>query len=223
MAEPAPRTHLSITRLILVPSLITFLITILRLFGELQHWSPRLFNASPGGGGAIVGIVWLPFFFGPYFAFKLWGAGQGPKSAWKAVGFALLALLVSVVAGYVGWVPVIRIPGKELWGYLLMIAAAGLVLPGWPALFKALTAYAYAARIPVVIIMFFAIRGNWGTHYDALPPGYGGPTDLFPKFVQLGLLPQMILWVVYTIIVGALAGSVIAGIVRRFKPARGEN
>jgi hypothetical protein len=38
-----------------------------------------------------------------------------------------------------------------------------------------------------------------------------GPIALFPKFVQLGLLPQMIFWVVYTIIIGALVGSVTAG------------
>src|SRR5574337_2123095 len=71
MAEPASGSNLGVTRLILVPSLITLAVTIVRLVGELQHWSPPFFNASAGGGAAVVGIVWLPIIFGPYFALKL--------------------------------------------------------------------------------------------------------------------------------------------------------
>ncbi len=41
--------------------------------------------------------------------------------------------------------------------------AAIVTLPGWPALFKTLLAYGYAARIPVAIVMFFAFRGNWAS------------------------------------------------------------
>jgi hypothetical protein len=75
MAETTSGSHLSTTRLILVPALITLAVTGLRVIGELQHWSPRLFNPSAGGGGALVGIVWLPIIFGPYFALKLSGTG----------------------------------------------------------------------------------------------------------------------------------------------------
>ena len=35
--------------LILVPSLITLAITILRLVGELENWSPRYFGKAAGG------------------------------------------------------------------------------------------------------------------------------------------------------------------------------
>jgi hypothetical protein len=223
MAVPASGSNLSICRLILVPSLITLAVTVLRLVGELQHWSPRFFNPSAGGGGAIVGIVWLPIIFGPYFGLKLWGAGQGPKGTGKAIGYVCLGLVVFVLAGFVGFAPQIRIPGKELWGFLLMIVAAGLVFPGWPALFKTLVAYAYAARIPVAIIMFFAIRGNWGTHYDAPPPGYAEPASFWAKYFQIGLLPQLIFWVAFTIILGALLGAVVAGIVHRRKAGREAN
>ena len=58
-------------RLILVPAGITLAVTLLRLIGELQEWSSALFNRSAGGGGAIVGIVWLVPVFGIYFALKL--------------------------------------------------------------------------------------------------------------------------------------------------------
>ncbi len=42
----------SIKKLILVPALITLAVTLLRLTGELMHWSKALFNPAAGGGGA---------------------------------------------------------------------------------------------------------------------------------------------------------------------------
>jgi hypothetical protein len=57
MLDASSDSDVSIPRLIMVPSLITLGITILRLIGELQHWSPSLFNPAPGRGGAIIGIT----------------------------------------------------------------------------------------------------------------------------------------------------------------------
>jgi hypothetical protein len=76
-----------------------------------------------------------------------------------------------------------------------------------------------AARIPVAILMIFAFRGNWGTHYDALPPGYSGPMELWPKWIFLGLIPQMFLWVPFTMVAGSLCGAVAGLVARRAKPA----
>ena len=219
MGEPVSESNFKVTHLILVPSLITLGITILRVVGELQHWSPMFFGRVAGGGGAIVGISWLPIIFGPYFALKLAGSGQPPTRVGKAIGFAVLALLVYFAGGLVGFAPQLQFPGKEAIGYLIMAGGAVLVFWGWPALFRTLLAYAYAARIPVAIVMFFAIRGNWGTHYDALPPENHGPADLWPKYFQIGLLPQLIFWVAFTVIVGALFGSIASALVRRGKTA----
>jgi hypothetical protein len=63
---PAPVSTFSIRRLIVVPAVITFAVTLLRLVGELQHWSPRFFSREPGGAGAIIGIVWLVPIFGVF-------------------------------------------------------------------------------------------------------------------------------------------------------------
>jgi hypothetical protein len=101
MAETNPGERLSTPKLILVPGLITLVITVLRLVGELQHWSKLFFNPLAGGGGAIVGISWLPLVLGPYFAVKLIGVGQGPKSTGKAIGFAALGLAVMVLGGLI--------------------------------------------------------------------------------------------------------------------------
>src|SRR5258707_14938856 len=70
----------SIKKLILVPALITLAVTLLRLTGELMHWSKALFNPAAGGGGALVGIAWLVPVFGVYFGLKLAGAGLAPAA-----------------------------------------------------------------------------------------------------------------------------------------------
>src|SRR5579872_7080240 len=105
MAEPSSDSTLKIGQLILVPAVITLGITLLRLGGELAHWSPEFFSASAGGGRAVVGISWLPFLFGPYFAVKLVRSGHGAASAWKAFGLSLLGLAVLIAGGFVGFAP----------------------------------------------------------------------------------------------------------------------
>jgi hypothetical protein len=111
----------------------------------------------------------------------------------------------------------INFPGKIVIALLLMLVAVGLQYAGWPRLFKTLLAYGYAARIPVLIVMYLAIRGDWGTHYDAaptLPPD----TPFWPKFFQIAFVPQMVLWIAFTIITGALTGSIVAAVKRRRQP-----
>ncbi len=219
MAETASGTRQSLARLVLVPGLISLAVTILRLIGELNHWSPRFFNPAPGGGGAIVGISWLPLIFGPYFALELAGADEGPKCAGKAIAYTILGVAVFFLGGFLGFGPRPNFPGKDAVGYLLMAAGGVLVLPGWPALFKTLLAYGYVARIPVAIVAFFAIRGAWGTHYDAMPPAYRGSMSSWALYFHEAFLPQMVFWVAYTIIVGAIVGTVVTAIAHRSKRA----
>jgi hypothetical protein len=216
MAENT-NSKVSIPQLIFIPSVITLAITALRLVGELQHWPTSLFNRDAGGGGAIIGITWLVPIFGVYFALKLSGAGEGPASAGKAIGFALLGFAVTFVGGFIGFGIQAEFPGKLIIGLLLI--AAGGVIPffAWPALSKVLLAYGYAARIPVVILMYFAIRGNWGTHYDVVPPGFPADTAFWPKYLQIAFVPQMLMWIVFTIIVGSLFGAIAVAVAHRSK------
>ncbi len=216
MAKTTSGTHPSITRLILVPALITLAVTILRLVGELQHWSKLLFNPNAGGGGALVGISWLPIIFGPYFALKLAGGGEGPTGAGKAIGMAFLGVLVFAGGGFL-LATSQQSTGKLVGGLVLMGVAAAIQFPAWPSLAKTLLAYGYAARIPVAILMFFAIQGNWGTHYDAPPPNFPD-MGFLPKYFRIGFLPQMILWPTFTVIVGGLFGAITVAIAHRRKP-----
>lgn len=214
MAEIPSGSRVPVARLILIPSVITLVITISRLIGELRHSSPTLFNPSAGGGGALVGITWLVPVFGIYFALKLSGAGEGPAGVGRAIGLAALGLVVMAGGSFLVIAPRLHLPGKQVIGLLLMVAATVLQFRTWPALSKVLFAYGYAARIPVAVVMFFAIRGNWGTHYDALPPGFVD-TSFWPKYLQIGLFPQLIFWVAFTVIVGTLFGGVAAAIFSR--------
>src|SRR6516225_6426444 len=93
------RPSVSIGKLITIPAMITLVLTILRLIGELQHWPKPWVSSAAGGGGAIIGIFWLPLIFGPYFAWKLAAAGDGPASAGKAIGMSALGLVVLLAGG----------------------------------------------------------------------------------------------------------------------------
>jgi hypothetical protein len=82
----------------------------------------------------------------------------------------------------------------------------------WPALCKTLIAYGLGARIPVVVIMFFTLRGHWGTHYDRP----SGPFILtfWPTFLWFGFFEELIYWVSFTVAVGSLAGSLAAAVAK---------
>ena len=212
----------SVWNLIAIPAAITLAVTILRLVGELQHWPSVLFSTKAGGGAAIVGISWLPIIFGPYFAIKLVSEGKGPTSAGKAIGFAVVGFLV-LFGGAIGVGLLFKNPGPLLvLPFALMLVAALVPGLGWKELGKTLLAYAFAARIPILIVMYLAISGNggagWGTHYDRIDPSLA-QASFAKKYVLEALLPQMTLWIGWTVVIGAIFGSIAGAIKGRRKPA----
>jgi hypothetical protein len=213
-------SQISIPKLILIPSVITLAVTLLRLVGELQHWPSALFNREAGGGGSIIGITWLVLIFGAYFAVKLARSGENLPGTGRVIGFALLGLVITVLGGWLGFGLQAEFPGKLILGLVLIVVGAVMPFYGWRTLAKVLLAYGYAARIPVVILMYFAFRGNWGTHYDALPPGFPQDMSFWSKYFQLAVVPQMVMWISFTLIVGSIFGGIaIALAARRSKPA----
>ncbi|HVF90285.1 MAG TPA: hypothetical protein VNH22_09460 [Blastocatellia bacterium] len=219
MAEMTSSARVSIGRLILIPAVISLAVTVIRLIGELQHWSEWWFSPKAGGGASPIGISWLVPIFGVYFAQKLARAGEGPAGNWRAVLFSLLGIALMFAGGFLGFAPTPVFPGKLIIGLLLIIASAAVQFSGWSSLAKTLLAYGYAVRIPVAILMFFAIRGQWGTHYDVLPPGFPSDLGFWTTYFQIAFLPQMLLWIAFTINVGALFGSVANVMVSRRMPS----
>lgn len=164
--------------------------------------------------------------FGPYFAWKLAAAGQGPASAGKAIGAALGGLVPIVLGAFLSFPKANHPPSFALFllGSFIMLLGAFVPGLGWKALGNTLLAYALAARIPVVIVMFIAMNANggqgWGTHYDVPPPFLSGvQMSVMQKFFEIGLVPQLTFWITWTVVVGSLLGSIVVGLARPGKPA----
>jgi hypothetical protein len=169
---------------------------------------------------ALIGIVWLVPIFGVYFAIKLAGAGEGPGR----VGRVLLHTLLSIVVVVIGFALAFQVsppgmPAAQACVGIASIVAIAIQHRGWPSLSRVLLAYGYAARIPVTVIMFFAIRGSWGTHYDGPPPGFPEGMSWFPKFILIGAIPQLIVWIAFTVIVGMLFGAAAVALAKRGRQA----
>jgi hypothetical protein len=198
-----------VRQLILVPAVITLAVTLLRLVGELQGWSPALFSRQAGGGGAVVGIVWLVFVFGAWFAWKLLDSGHAPEARWRPLVYGFLGVLTLFVPGSTA--QYLKLPTPAVFGIFVIGSIAGLfvALKGWPVLGRTLVAYGLAARIPVVVVMLVAMVANWGTHYDVAPPELP-PMGTLAKWFWIGVVPQLTTWVAFTVVVGMVFGGIVA-------------
>ena len=193
-------------QLILIPSAVTLAVTVLRVWGELAGWPALLFNRA-AGGAALLGITWLVPVFGAWFALKQ-ARGVSGVQATRVLGGGVLALVVVFAINFL--VALIKKEQSSLGilGVFAVSSGFGAVvgLYAWPALGRTLLAYGLAARVPVVLVTLAAIRGDWRTHYDALPPGFPAMGPLATWF-WIGLLPQMTIWMAFTVIVGTIAGG----------------
>jgi len=200
--------ELRIVTLIAVPSLITLAITTVRLMAQLQDWP--WFNPTAGVAGAVVGIGWLPLIFGPYFAWKLAAAGQGPASTGRAVGAALGGMVVAVLGGFVGFSNAAHPGFLSVTGFFIVLVSALIPGMGWRTLGQALLAYAVAARVPVVTAMFIALSAGsgqpWVLHHAPL---------FWQRFLDIAVFPQLTFWIGWTVVVGSLLGSIV---VTAFRP-----
>jgi len=202
---------------VFVPFVITLAVTVLRLMGELNQWSKFWFNPDAGGGAAPIGISWLPPIFGLYFGWKLAKAGQAPPKAGRTILWAISGFALMIVCGYVA--TLLKVPAIGMgivFGAASILGAYMAYLP-WPAMGRLQFAYALVARVPVAVLMLFAIYGNWGTHYDVAPPDFP-QMGLFSKWLIIGLLPQLTVWIAYTMIVGAIFGAIMAKLAARKAP-----
>ena len=206
-------------RSLVVPAIVTLAVTLLRLAGELLG-GPRSLFGSPSGGGAIVGIVWLVPVFGAYFAWKLARSGSSPDAG-RVIGHALVAVVlvggIGALAGFVLKLGQMATIGVVV---LALVAAAWIAYRGWPGLGRTLLRYGLLARIPVVLVMLVAILADWRTHYNAPPPDFPAMSAL-AKWFLIGLVPQILMWIPFTIVVGSLVGGLtLLAVARGREPAR---
>ncbi len=207
-----------IAALVAFPAVLTLAVTVLRLVGELQHWgSPWVVNSHGGSDFTVLGVTWLPLLFGPYFAWKLIKSGFAPSSVGAAVGAAIGSFVVffagSLLAGYTETHPGVL----TLVGFFITLAAAFIPGKGWRAFGVTLLAYAFAARIPVAIVMLVAMSAHGGqglgTHYDVVGDQFATlASPWWKKFILFGLVPQLTLWIGWTAAVGSLVGALVTAI-----------
>jgi hypothetical protein len=193
--------------LVLWPSLLTLGVTLLRLVGELRGWSPQYFSRLPGGGLAVVGISWLPPLAGAWLGFRLARGGVPSPSPVRATLWPAVGLAAGLGLGF-GLERVLKpswTANFALWA-AVSVAVAAVAFAAWPALGRLLLVYAYAARVPVAIVAALAVWRGWGTHYDLPPPGFPAMPRL-GRWLWTGLLPQVTIWVAWTVATGAIFGA----------------
>ena len=201
--------------LVLWPALLTLGVTLLRLVGELRGWSPQYFSRLPGGGLSPLGITWLAPLVGLYFGWRLGRAGVRSPSLARVALWPAAALAVGLGLGY-GLERLLKpswTANLALWA-AVSVAVIAVAFLAWPPLGRLLLAYAYAARIPVAIVVAAAIWRSWGTHYDIPPPGFPALPQL-GRWLWTGLLPQMTIWVAWTVALGAVFGALGHGAASR--------
>jgi hypothetical protein len=109
----------------------------------------------------------------------------------------------------ISWLP----PVFGVWFAIKLAGSPGKL---WWNLLKTLFLYGLAARIPVIIIMGLAIFGDWGTHYDAFAPGVYIAATPMTKFIQGGVIIQLVFWLLFwTVGSGMLTGMIAARISSR--------
>jgi hypothetical protein len=198
--------------LVLVPAILTLVVTVVRLVGELNGWNPLLFGtATAGGGMAIVGIGWLIPIFGLWFGIRLQRSGNGARAPGRSLVICLIAI-AAVIGGFflcwqldLIWMPDAQNPGEPRgmqWFLGLMGLGVVIAFAAWARVAWLLLVYALLARIPVLAVTWFAIRCGWETHYTKLPPGLPMPAE--GELFSILAMPQITLWPTTTILFGTL-------------------
>jgi hypothetical protein len=200
----------SLTKAILIAAVLSLLVTVVRLVGQLQGWGGSLFNKEPGGGGSLLGITWLVMPFGFWFGRRLAKGGSRPASLGKSALFLLLGigLVVGVFAYGIQAVPD--------WQERVLVLGVGssiaglCVLLAWPRAWLVLVAYGLLARLPVVLVQYLAVQNGWDTHFAK------GPPDAPPELaLTLLTVAQLSFWpLAFTPLVGGLFALLGARTVR---------
>jgi len=218
--DPKPPRLLS---LVLVPALLTLVVTVLRLIGEVRGWPHWLVGTGEAGGsGALLGISWLIFVFGLWFGIRVQRSGAGVPAPRRALLVSVLALVVlfgGIAICYgLGLVtfPDPDHPGEPVGMHYflgLLVLGALVAFAAWPRIAWTMLVYAVLARVPVLVVTWLCLQyPDWNTHYTEIAPGLL-PPPADELFLNLAM-PQITFWPAITILFGtpmACLGAVLFG------------
>ena len=203
------RPPLSTLRLILWPMLLTAAVSVARLLTERFG----VVTTRSGGAFAWLGITWLGFVFGAWFAIRLRRAGSSPRvrAPWAWTTLALLA-----IAAVAAWqfrplfdadrseATFARVRSAVLVIVAVTVPVSLTMFALWPRLAWTLLCYAIPARLTVLALTVLAKVLEWDTHYTKFgPPGI--ERDL-PGTIVAATIAQSGFWVPFTIVSGTFAG-----------------
>ncbi len=208
MSDSPPGT----ARLVFWPAVLTLAISATRLLGEHQGW----INNQSDGALALLGISWLMFVFGWWFARRLARGGSTPR-----VQRPWLLALVGLVSylGVAGWqFSHLDLQGRSDADYAalrtavtMLAATAGgaalLAFVVWPRLAWTLLCYGLVARLFVVAEAWLAKTNGWNTHYTKFGPA--GIERPMGDTMASACLSQLGMWVPLTVAVGVFVGSLL--------------
>jgi len=95
-------------------------------------------------------------------------------------------------------------------------AAIAVARQGWPPLVGTLLRYGLLARLPVTVVILLGILGDWRTHYDTPPPGLP-ELGVFARWLAIGVIPQLTLWMAITVVLGQLVALSVAALGRKIR------
>ncbi len=201
-------------RTVLWPGALTLGVTLLRLTGEFFGWSAIFFSRSVGGGASLVGIIWLVPVVGAYLGYRLASRESVALTLPRALGWTVAALLTLVSFLAFGFSRPTASASQLVSISVGSWAAIWVSARAWPPLTASFIRYGLLARAPVVVIVLLGILGDWRTHYDTPPPGLPEMSAL-ARWIAIGVIPQLTLWMAVTVVFGALAALPAIGLARR--------
>lgn len=195
-------------RILLIPVVLTTIVSLLRLSGEMQGW----ITTESGGAGYWLGISWLVPVFGLWFGWKL-----APIDPPRSVGGALLAFLVLAAVAFGVMIANFRfveaghysLTTAFLIGAVTWTACALLAARGWARLWRLLLTYALWARLPVIAITIAVALRGLDTHYDKIGPDQANLTAELTATQRIlaASAAQLFVWIPFTILTGGLFAS----------------
>jgi len=201
--------------LLAVAAIVTTIVTVVRVVGEIQGWDPMWFSKEPGGGLAGVGITWLVPLFGFVFGRRL--AQGGSRPPFVASFFVPLFGVAVIVAAAILIGTQYR--GEELRANLQYLVngapvVALLGLFAWPRACLVNLAYAVMARVPVIVVQYLdAQNPAWQTHYGKVHPDL--PAMSADERLWLLTQTQLGIWIPFTVLLGGAFAALGAATVRK--------
>ncbi len=164
----------------------------------------------------MLGISWLVFIFGAWFAWRLSKQGSRPALR-RAALWALIPMIALVLAVMLGFGNIDQTDQSDAAyeslrstvGIIVILAliAAAFCFVIWPRLAFTMLLYALPARLTVLAITYLAKQQDWDTHYTKFGPG--GIEREMGETMYAASVAQMGFWVCFTVVGGVLVGTIV--------------